>query len=59
VAVDSVMRSVNKAFSEMETSLMDNPEVKQAQQQAVMNGAPAAVPGPDAAHAAALPSKQQ
>ena len=25
VAVDSVMRSVNKAFSEMETSLMDNP----------------------------------
>ena len=37
VAVDSVMRSVNKAFSEMETSLMDNPEVKQAQQQAVMN----------------------
>ena len=30
-AVDSVMRSVNKAFSEMETSLLDNPEVKQAQ----------------------------
>ena len=46
VAVDSVMRSVNKAFSEMETSLMDNPEVKQAQQQAVMN-APHA-PGFDA-----------
>jgi hypothetical protein len=56
-AVDSVMRSVNKAFSEMETSLLDNPEVKQAQQQAVMNGTP--VPGPDAAQAAALPSKQQ
>jgi len=30
-AVDSVMKSVNKAFSEMETSLLDNPEVKQAQ----------------------------
>ncbi|MPV56231.1 hypothetical protein CFB46_26980 [Burkholderia sp. HI2761] len=57
VAVDSVMRSVNKAFSEMETSLMDNPEVKQAQQQAVMNGSH--VPGPDAANPAVLQSKQQ
>ncbi|VWC68457.1 hypothetical protein BLA39750_00357 [Burkholderia lata] len=57
VAVDSVMRSVNKAFSEMETSLMDNPEVKQAQQQAVMS-APHA-PGLDATTPAQLPSKQQ
>ncbi|MPV66522.1 hypothetical protein [Burkholderia sp. BE17] len=58
VAVDSVMRSVNKAFSEMETSLMDNPEVKQAQQQA-LNGGHVPVPGPDAANPAVLPSKQQ
>ncbi|WP_249744579.1 hypothetical protein [Burkholderia pyrrocinia] len=33
-AVDSVMRSVNKAFSEMETSLLANPEVRQAHAQA-------------------------
>jgi uncharacterized protein with gpF-like domain len=29
-ALDSVMNSVNKAFSEMETSLMENSEVQQA-----------------------------
>ncbi|RQS64287.1 hypothetical protein DID96_28595 [Burkholderia sp. Bp8963] len=57
VAVDSVMRSVNKAFSEMETSLMDNPEVKQAQQQAVIDGNRAH--GVEAANPAQLPSKQQ
>jgi hypothetical protein len=34
-AVDSVMKSVNRAFSEMETSLLDNPEVKQAQAAAI------------------------
>jgi hypothetical protein len=34
-AIDSVMRSVNKAFSEMETSLQDSPEVQQAQAAAV------------------------
>ena len=56
VAVDSVMRSVNKAFSEMETSLMDNPEVKQAQQQAVMNAPHAPARRDDPAQ---LPSKQQ
>ncbi|MEQ5842086.1 hypothetical protein N0A02_21840 [Paraburkholderia acidicola] len=33
-AIDAVTNSVNKAFSEMETSLMDNPEVQQAQQAA-------------------------
>jgi hypothetical protein len=30
VAIDSVMNSVNKAFSEMETSLMESAEVQQA-----------------------------
>ncbi|CAE6963169.1 hypothetical protein [Paraburkholderia domus] len=34
-SIDSVMRSVNTAFSQMETALLDNPEVKQAQQAAL------------------------
>lgn len=29
-AIDSVMKSVNSAFSQMETALLDNPEVQQA-----------------------------
>ncbi|KVU84267.1 hypothetical protein WK76_24880 [Burkholderia ubonensis] len=41
-ALDSVMNSVNKAFSEMETSLMENPEVRQANAQAS-----AVLPSPD------------
>ncbi|MGB8420218.1 hypothetical protein [Paraburkholderia sp.] len=34
-SIDSVMKSVNTAFSQMETALLDNPEVKQAQQAAL------------------------
>ena len=34
-SIDSVMKSVNMAFSQMETALLDNPEVKQAQQAAL------------------------
>ncbi|MFP6560898.1 hypothetical protein WJ542_21730 [Paraburkholderia sp. B3] len=34
-SIDSVMKSVNMAFSQMETALLDNPEVKQAQQAAI------------------------
>lgn len=34
-AIDSVMKSVNTAFSQMETALLDNAEVKQAQQAAL------------------------
>ncbi|WP_179404282.1 hypothetical protein [Burkholderia guangdongensis] len=55
-AVDSVMRSVNKAFSEMETSLMDNPEVKQAQQAALDDGSGRTL---DASGAPQLSSKKQ
>jgi hypothetical protein len=40
-AVDSVMRSVNTAFSQMETALLDNPEVKRAQLAALDHTAPA------------------
>jgi cysteinyl-tRNA synthetase len=40
-AIDSVTSSVNKAFSEMETSLMENPEVQQAQ--AAVGAAPSGV----------------
>lgn len=35
-AINSVMTSMNKAFSEMETALLDNKEVQQAQQATVM-----------------------
>lgn len=42
-AIDSVMSSVNKAFSQMETALLDNQEVKQAQQAALSHDAPPAL----------------
>lgn len=54
-AVDSVTRSVNKAFSEMENSLLDNPEVKQAQEAELAGGATASI---TADPLIKLPSKQ-
>lgn len=46
-SIDSVMRSVNTAFSQMETALLDNPEVKQAQQAALEHDVqPATAPAP-------------
>lgn len=55
-AVDSVMCSVNKAFSEMETSLLDNPEVKQAQAAASGIGQPGTL---EASAKIQLPAKEQ
>jgi predicted nuclease with TOPRIM domain len=43
-SIDSVMKSVNMAFSQMETALLDNPEVKQAQQAAIATDPRTALP---------------
>ncbi len=38
-AIDSVMNSLNKAFAEMETSMLDNKEIQQARQAQLANNA--------------------